>query len=1192
MAENKKLFYRELFFTGDAIEKEMSGETWGDVIKNAEIPYAPLWIYTDDDVLHFPECEKEKSKGEIINICLDISGGGLKKVWDFISNPITLITAIVAVVLLFTPAQAIGVSMLIGLSIGAVGAAFMKVPDDDNQAKDNSPSKNKYGLTGGQNQSQMKASWPAVFGKTQVIPPYVANYYTEMDDRLSGDGEQYLYALLNFGYKPLEISNIKIGDTLVAVNDDNITNGTIYGNNSIPGVVMELRQDGTVPGLYGGGNPRKMSQISANVKREDGQKYIYTSPRGTNKIHFNFRFNGLVRMNDDGGYENASVRVNCFYRKSGTNDTWKLFVEGTNQYYLISKQTTSMGSEISQQKVIGNTFVISTNHGPIPGRYQNGKVQAQSWTYKGTDYWEDLYYTPAGDNGESGDRTFTKNKRDVLRYEIICAPTIDDINNNATGQWDVMVQRLTIDGRDRVTDSFYWDSCVWEIDGAVMAQDKLDESVLLAIKAEANEITNGIMNKISAIAQLVAPVYIAGDNPTYTATDWGNDGPTSNPAALYLKLLKGAYMHKQASDNVIDWEFLVKFYKFCESKNYKCNGVIANQERLGDILQKICATARTEFYIRNGCYSGVIDDIQPTPVAILTPKNTSGFGWSRKFGDKIAAYSCEYQNAEDAYNVVTEDIYGVGDIAADGDFKQQLEIWGVDNHTQIVKIARFMLANNLLRRNIYNLRLPVEHFALNKGNRTLLSHDVIAVGLSNGYISAYNSDTFTITVDEIIQPTDVDKSYGITIGNPSGAITVPCEQIETAQQTITLSQDPGIEIKAGDMYAFGEIGKITKDCIIITKEIGESPQLDAQLTLTDYAPEVFAAESLPIPPYISQTSNSVFNMAAITEGIPAETEEMNGSSVRDDGAVFFDFSPENYDSVDNKYKNYGNLKTVGDGTVDIGNITSTYSPEKGFYFAGASNNGRVAFGNDICLYKDFSISFWAKGDIPQSRATIFHYRADEQQLELEIYAEDGLVKIYFQGQTLIVNVTELALDGSHFVIVYSYENLHFDVYKDGQLYFQQKIGFSDVNDQGDNFATPTDVDDQGDNFATPTDIDDQGYFVTEIQSYTRDEPVYLFNNKDGNSPLPYSLRIAQFHLFGFQCSSTNVEILYRLNGLVFNASSSGRYLGSLRDVPIVGIVYDWFKYIGDTNELFLANQFYHRNITNGWDRFIPDFNLQ
>ncbi|KAB2937399.1 host specificity factor TipJ family phage tail protein [Hyphomicrobium sp.] len=86
-----------------------------------------------------------------------------------------------------------------------------------------------YSINGLQNIANPGGAVPNVLGFHRFAPPYAALPYTEV----AGD-DLYVNALLNFGYGPLEIDNIRIGDNLIT-NYQDVSTQLIYG---YPGDVL------------------------------------------------------------------------------------------------------------------------------------------------------------------------------------------------------------------------------------------------------------------------------------------------------------------------------------------------------------------------------------------------------------------------------------------------------------------------------------------------------------------------------------------------------------------------------------------------------------------------------------------------------------------------------------------------------------------------------------------------------------------------------------------------------------------------------------------------------------------------------------------------------------------------------------------------------------------------------------------
>jgi hypothetical protein len=74
-----------------------------------------------------------------------------------------------------------------------------------------------YALTSQANGVKKFGAVPRVYGEHRIFPVVAANPYTEIEaDPENGNLIQYFYAIYDFGYGPLEISDVRIGDTSIS----------------------------------------------------------------------------------------------------------------------------------------------------------------------------------------------------------------------------------------------------------------------------------------------------------------------------------------------------------------------------------------------------------------------------------------------------------------------------------------------------------------------------------------------------------------------------------------------------------------------------------------------------------------------------------------------------------------------------------------------------------------------------------------------------------------------------------------------------------------------------------------------------------------------------------------------------------------------------------------------------------------
>lgn len=135
-------------------------------------------------------------------------------------------------------------SGLIGMGVSLVGQLLINalIPP---AAPEDEKSRNRYSISGWRNRLEPDGAVPVVLGRIRYAPPFAARSYTE----IVGDW-QYVRAAFCVGYGPVEISDLKIGDTAIEEYDE---------------VEVELRQGlpGDAPlSLY----PRQVVEESVGVE--------------------------------------------------------------------------------------------------------------------------------------------------------------------------------------------------------------------------------------------------------------------------------------------------------------------------------------------------------------------------------------------------------------------------------------------------------------------------------------------------------------------------------------------------------------------------------------------------------------------------------------------------------------------------------------------------------------------------------------------------------------------------------------------------------------------------------------------------------------------------------------------------------------------------------------------------------------
>ena len=319
----------------------------------------------------------------------------------------------------------------------------------DMQSYNDSPT---YSLTGGSNRENPWGSVPVNLGVNRVYPPLGAKSYTEIVG-----GEEYLRMLVVWGYGPLKIEDIKIGDTLLSSYDD-------YELQTREGWSTD-----TDITLF----PSQVTQTVVNVLlTATGGIVTRTAEINVDRLSVDIIFpNGLVTFTDDGSRDARRVDVKIQYREVGAG-SWTLnndvpfidrttsavrwgtiwHVDKTKEYEI---GLTRITADTTDAKIIDKVYWSSMkgelDEHPIDFPYP---VSASAIRIKATDQlsgmidslngivssycpvWDDV----AGNWGVAGNYAVTNNPAALMRWALMGnanarARVSTQIDNAILGEW-------------------------------------------------------------------------------------------------------------------------------------------------------------------------------------------------------------------------------------------------------------------------------------------------------------------------------------------------------------------------------------------------------------------------------------------------------------------------------------------------------------------------------------------------------------------------------------------------------------------------------------------------------------------------------------------------------------------------------------------------------------------------------------
>lgn len=599
-----------------------------------------------------------------------------------------------------------------------------------------------YNLSAARNGLTPYAPVPVVLGTHRMVPPYGAAPYTEIVGN-----DQFLRFILIWGYGPVDVSSIKIGNTDLADYTDVETEHDFSGSAS-------------TLGLY----PADASQEDLSIRLTD--TYVSrTTALNTTEFGLTVTFpTGLFKATDNGGRGNISVRLIGQYRLVGSG-TWLAWFDTTYT------DDTGQAKRVSQRKT-----------GLTSGQYE---VQI-----KRNNSEQNLTSPKAVDRADWTDlRSFNTNAVPV----------------------------------------------------------KLTGIAKSAFRIKATDQLNGIVQQLNAIVSLKIP--------TWTGSAWTTStSATSNPAAIYRYILKGAPNKKPVAAANINDAQLGAWFTFCATNGLAFDQVLDFQLSVRDILQDVANAGKASPAYVDDKWTVVIEQTRSTIVQHFTPRNTRNFTGRIIYNEIPEALRIRFFNKNADYREDERVVYDDGFNEANTTTYQVIDLPGQTDPDNVYKLGRHYIAAARLRPEVFTFEVDIEHLVALRGDLCRLTHDVPRIGQMSGRV--VSRSTNTIVLDEPVTR-EAGKIYTLrvreTITNTSLVLTVAAVGTTVTSDTVIVTSG-GTSVNAGDLFQFGEQSLESLEVLVAAVEYIDD--LAASVTCVPYSPAIYSSATT-IPAYTTVLSTPV-----------------------------------------------------------------------------------------------------------------------------------------------------------------------------------------------------------------------------------------------------------------------------------------------------------------------------------------------
>ena len=388
--------------------------------------------------------------------------------------------------------------------------------------------------------------------------------------------------------------------------------------------------------------------------------------------------------------------------------------------------------------------------------------------------------------------------------------------------------------------------------------------------------------------------------------------------------------------------------EYCPKYTY--NNIISNTQSVMDVLRDICAAGLASPTYIDGKWGVIVDKARTHTVQHFTPHNSWGFEATKTLPILPHAFRINIPDETLAYQANELLVYNYGYAKTAGNGKkaaelfEQLNLPGVTNPDQAVRLARWHFAQIKLRPETYSINVDFEHLVCTRGDLVKVTHDVPSWGIASGRLKSGVGTSITGTTLTLTEKVYLDsaKSYSIlirtnklssTVG--SGSVIKTLTGITTGYtDTITISSAlvAGDNVQSDNLFMLGEVNKESQQCIVIAVE--PSTNYSARLTLVDYSPSIYTEDLSGL--LVFNANMSTVNTDLIKNSI---TDSPTIKGVVSDSALSEQVSTGNYQNTAIvSFSNPGNLPAIvtkvqfdivlGNASFSEDNINTTYITNK------------------------------------------------------------------------------------------------------------------------------------------------------------------------------------------------------------------------------------------------------------------------
>ncbi len=344
--------------------------------------------------------------------------------------------------------------------------------------------------------------------------------------------------------------------------------------------------------------------------------------------------------------------------------------------------------------------------------------------------------------------------------------------------------------------------------------------------------------------------------------DWDGAGwniwsITDNPAPHLRDIYVGAENLDPVPLDVIDDDGLVVWRQHCIDMGYTCNALMEDQT-VDDAARIVASCGYAQPYMSD--IWGVVRDYDRSaeaPVQMFSPRNMSGFQWTKGFARVPEGFRVNYPDMYEDYDTRQITVFRPGN-SDDSGRVEQITYEGIVIEADAIRHAEYDQMQAQYRSTYYSWDCAAESILCRRGDLIAVQHDMLSEWAGSGRIISVetdgNGDVTGIMVDGPLPVSDLPDMLAsadllaednlLALGVPTGAAisrgdVVTVHPVSSADD-LWLRFSPPISpdgIEEGALIVTGPIGREYLRLIVF----GVTPRANFEATVTavDEAPQLW-----------------------------------------------------------------------------------------------------------------------------------------------------------------------------------------------------------------------------------------------------------------------------------------------------------------------------------------------------------------